>query len=78
VIVALEGAAVAAPLQHQLAVPVAAHVRVGPERSRLLADDHDRHLTHSAGQKVADFRDLLDSPDIVPTRREDALLLALE
>jgi hypothetical protein len=54
------------------------HVRVGPERPRLLADDHDRHLAHPAGQKVADFRDLLDSPDIVPTRRKDAFLLAFE
>ena len=78
VIVALEGAAVAALLQHQLAASVAADVRVGAERPRIIADDDDRDLTHSAGQKVAGFRDLLDPADVVPARREDALLLAFE
>ena len=78
VIVALEGAAVAALLQHQLAAPMAADVRVGPECPRLIADDDDRDLSHSAGQEVAGLRDLLDPADIVPARREDALLLALE
>ncbi len=78
VIVALECAAVAALLQHQLAASVAADVRVGPERPRLIADDYDRDLTHAAGQKVAGFRDLVDSADIVPARREDALLLESE
>ena len=75
VIVALKGAAVAAFFQHQLAASMAADVGVGPKRPRLIADDDDRDLTQSAGQKVASFRDLLDSADIVPTRREDALLL---
>ena len=78
VIVALECAAVAALLQHQLAGSVAADVGVGPERPLLIADDDDRNLAHAAGQKVAHFRDLLASTDIVPTRREDVLLLAFE
>ena len=72
---ALEGAAVAALRQHQLAASMAADVRVGPERSCLIADDYNRNLADSSGQKVAGARNLLDPADIVPARREDALRL---
>ncbi len=75
---ALEGAAVAALFQNELAAPMAADVRVGPQRPRLIADDDDRDVTHPAGQEVARPRDLLKSADVVPARREDAFLLAFE
>ncbi len=78
VIVALERPAVATRLQHQLAAAVAADVRKGFQRPRLVADDDDRDLAHPDGQEVAGLGDLLDSAGIVPARREDALPLACE
>src|SRR5262249_44042775 len=78
VIVALNRAAAAACLQHQLASSMATDIGVGPNHPRLVANDDDRDLSHSSGEKVTSFLNLLDPTDIVPTCREDELFFAFE